>query len=252
MKDIKLEMPLSEGDVQSGKEEINQQELEDKSEHEPKIEKIREVRRIEEKIKIIKREAPLIEKDINKNDFLDYKNISGKDSIYKRINGNTKKYNKNNKRSIINKIINIYLIILMIFFNLIIPSNNKIEYKLSSITLKIKGTGYIIILYSPIFESLRPNQLLINGVQKTPEYRYNFEEIDNTVILIWNNPIDSCDHMFYGSSNIIEIDLSNFDSSKVTTMSCMFIYSSELTKLVLSNLNTKNVKDMNSMFLYCS
>ena len=38
----------------------------------------------------------------------------------------------------------------------------------------------------------------------------------------WNNALTDCIRMFYGLLNIIEIDLSNFDLSKVTKMNMMF------------------------------
>ena len=47
--------------------------------------------------------------------------------------------------------------------------------------------------------------------------------------------------------NILELDLSNFDTSKVTDMSEMFVYMS-LTTLNLSNFDTSRVTDMEYMF----
>ena len=48
--------------------------------------------------------------------------------------------------------------------------------------------------------------------------------------------------------NILEIDLSSFDTSKVTNMSDMFSYMNNLTTLNLSNFNTSKVTNMWSMF----
>ena len=48
--------------------------------------------------------------------------------------------------------------------------------------------------------------------------------------------------------NILELDLSNFDTSKVTNMQYMFYGMSNLTTLNLSNFDTSNVKDMSHMF----
>ena len=48
--------------------------------------------------------------------------------------------------------------------------------------------------------------------------------------------------------NILEIDLSNFDTSKVTNMSSMFGSMSKLTTLNLSSFNTSKVADMSNMF----
>ena len=48
--------------------------------------------------------------------------------------------------------------------------------------------------------------------------------------------------------NILELDLSNFDTSKVTDMGGMFADMRNLTTLDLSNFNTSKVTSMNAMF----
>ena len=50
--------------------------------------------------------------------------------------------------------------------------------------------------------------------------------------------------------NILEIDLSGFDTSKVTTMYNMFAYMSKLTTLNLSHFDTSKVTNMNNMFYH--
>ena len=52
--------------------------------------------------------------------------------------------------------------------------------------------------------------------------------------------------------NVLEIDLSNFDTSKVTNMSSMFLGMSNLTSLNLSNFDTSQVTNMSSMFGFMS
>ena len=60
--------------------------------------------------------------------------------------------------------------------------------------------------------------------------------------------------MFYSKSdeqkikNILDLDLSNFDTSKVTNMSYMFFSMSNLTSLNLSNFDTSKVTNMVDMF----
>ena len=54
--------------------------------------------------------------------------------------------------------------------------------------------------------------------------------------------------MFSGMSNLIALDLSNFDTSMVTNMNAMFSGMSNLTALDLSNFDTSYVTDMRSMF----
>ena len=60
--------------------------------------------------------------------------------------------------------------------------------------------------------------------------------------------------MFFSSrhdhkiENILELDLSNFDTSQVTNMKLMFEYMFNITTLNLSNFDTSKVTDMNQMF----
>ena len=54
--------------------------------------------------------------------------------------------------------------------------------------------------------------------------------------------------MFYGMSSLTTLDLSNFDTSKVTDMQYMFYDMSGLTTLDLSNFDTSKVTDMQYMF----
>ena len=50
------------------------------------------------------------------------------------------------------------------------------------------------------------------------------------------------------TKNITDVDLSNFDTSQVTSMSYMFSGMSKLTSLNLSNFDTSKVTDMSNMF----
>ena len=58
--------------------------------------------------------------------------------------------------------------------------------------------------------------------------------------------------MFQGCKNITEINLSNFNTSNVTSMISMFSYCSNLTSLNLSNFDTTRVTDMGNMFYGCT
>ena len=58
--------------------------------------------------------------------------------------------------------------------------------------------------------------------------------------------------MFRECSGLTSLDLSNFDTSQVTDMSQMFNYCSKLTSLDVSKFDTSNVTNMSSMFYYCS
>ena len=66
---------------------------------------------------------------------------------------------------------------------------------------------------------------------------------------IYMNP-DSSD-LFYDYSRLIEIDLSQLNSSLVTNMNYMFCGNRSLETIDLSSLNTSNVTSMEGMFLDC-
>ena len=58
--------------------------------------------------------------------------------------------------------------------------------------------------------------------------------------------------MFNQCLQLTSLDLSNFDTPKVTDMSNMFFYCTGLKTIDISNFNTQAVKDMKSMFRYCT
>ena len=57
--------------------------------------------------------------------------------------------------------------------------------------------------------------------------------------------------MFSNCSSLTSLDLSHFDTSNVTNMSSMFSECSSLTSLDLSNFDTSKVKNMSNMFSSC-
>ena len=84
---------------------------------------------------------------------------------------------------------------------------------------------------------------------------YNFSETENNINnikLIWDNPPISTKNLFYDCKNIIEIDLSNFNSSCVFSTDQMFFGCSSLISLDLSYFDTSKVRNMDSMFRGCS
>ena len=70
--------------------------------------------------------------------------------------------------------------------------------------------------------------------------------------LKFNILIKDCSFMFYKCSNMINIDLSSFNTECCTNMLSMFEGCSNLTYLDLSSFNTKNVTNMNCMFVGCN
>ena len=205
-----------------------------------------------------------IKRENNEKEYINMKNaqLIEIDKKLKKDDETLKKKNNINIKdnNIIRNYIKImkYLLIIMISFNQILPNNELylINSKLSNITLKIKGTGTknVFTSHSNFNSIYYPNIIYINGEkQSIITYSYQLNQTDNIVELEWNNTIvESCYYMFFRCSDIYEMDLSNFDTSKVSSMGNMFNLCSLLTSLNLSNFNTSNVKTMGSMFRGCS
>jgi surface protein len=119
-----------------------------------------------------------------------------------------------------------------------------------------------------------PASATIDGVTYTTKIGYNEWNGDyygaiGGIYQTWHFPLDtgtitnisfqkgvvistSLKNLFVSkSSKLTSIDLSNLDTSKVTSMSGIFSGCSNLTSLDLSNFNTNNVEEMDRMFAGC-
>ena len=135
----------------------------------------------------------------------------------------------------------------LIFSSQIIQSNYRIiESTLSSINLKVNGTGDIKIFGDSYVN--KPDIVIVNNENKTEiTNTYHLENDFNNIILIWDKAPNTSRSMFADCNRLNEIDLSNFDTSEVTDMSSMFSTCTSLYFIDLSNVNTSKVKDMNTM-----
>ena len=164
--------------------------------------------------------------------------------------------NFQNNIIIIKEKLDLLHIIIFIISSIIISSHSMMdnheldESKYSYIILKIgKGNNEV---YSNYYYK-DPNIIYINeNKQKTIKRDYNFEESENSVILIWEKPITNCQYMFNSCNKIIYMDLTHFNTSQVTDMFCMFEGCNNLKYLNVSNINASKVKNMGNMFKYCS
>ena len=59
-------------------------------------------------------------------------------------------------------------------------------------------------------------------------------------------------YMFVNCSQLIQLDVGNWDTSQVTSMSNMFRSCSQLTQLDVSNFDTSKVTSMSNMFSNCN
>ena len=94
------------------------------------------------------------------------------------------------------------------------------------------------------------SEILVNG--EIYDDNCNLNEDKNNIVLRFENQINSCDYMFLSLDNMIEIDLSNFNSSKCTSMFSMFKDCSNLEKINFGKYNTISVENMEFMFYGCS
>ena len=162
----------------------------------------------------------------------------------------------------------ILFIIFFIVNNLVISiiSINKgyifLKANNSFITLKIKGPGIQSIYYydSEIcheewkvksFEFI-PNEIYINSnKQNNISFQYYFNNSINNVVLLWYNNLNSLNCLFRECKNIIDIDLSNFNSSNVNSMDSMFLDCQSLLSINFTNFKTSSVTNMATMFSGC-
>ena len=140
--------------------------------------------------------------------------------------------------------------IIILFFSSFLNIFAQTQY--SNITLRVNKSGNIKILGNE-FPSM-PDIIYINGISQngTVNTSYKLNETENYITLIWNTNLKTTFNMFEGCSDIIEINLSNFNSSQVTDMSSMFKGCTSLVSLDFTGYNTEHVTNMESMFRDCS
>ena len=92
--------------------------------------------------------------------------------------------------------------------------------------------------------------IYINDVKCKMEFgnTSNLEKGKYKIKALINDVIKDCDCLFKECSNIISIDLSSFDTKKVTNMREMFYKCENVKSINLSHFNTCNVTDMSEMF----
>ena len=115
-------------------------------------------------------------------------------------------------------------------------ATNKIEHFKKSTVAPAASTNDVNIDDE---ESDYEIKLWLNPTDKTAYYYAEPEKV------YLNEDMNS---MFRNMSSLISLDLSNFDTSKVTNMSYMFFNTSSLALLNLSNFDTSQVMNMDSIF----
>ena len=148
-----------------------------------------------------------------------------------------------------------FILLLLKFssINLIITKNKRNLFNhFSEINLVIQGIGEKLFLYENFEPS--PSKVLLNGVEDSScnKKKCNLQGNRNNITLIFEDDIETCQYMFSGLKDIIEIDFLNFESSKVTTMKSMFYECENLEKVHFGNINTASVNSLELLFKGCS
>jgi len=102
-------------------------------------------------------------------------------------------------------------------------------------------------------EEIKKCLIFINEKKIDFTYYYTFPNPGNyKIIYIFHNLLNSTNLMFYKCKELIDLDLSNFDTQNIINMSGMFNKCLGLKKIILKNLKTEKVTDMSWMFNECS
>ena len=81
---------------------------------------------------------------------------------------------------------------------------------------------------------------------------YSCSNLNTLDVSNWNTSnVTTMHSMFYNCSNLTALDVSQWDTSNVTSMRAMFYSCSNLNTLDVGNWNTSNVTNMESMFSRC-
>ena len=147
---------------------------------------------------------------------------------------------------------NIFNIFIFSIFSIIfcVEKRRNLDNNQSEIRLVIQGSqGASTILKS----GDDPSEVLVNGLTDSNCLKTCYlPEGENNVTLRFSGQLSTCDTMFNGLTNILEIDLSDFDFSKVTSINNMFRDCSYLKKINFGNINTSSLENMEYAFAYCS
>ena len=121
----------------------------------------------------------------------------------------------------------------------------------SQITLTIKQSGEQRLIDNRFYSKI--SQVLVNRGTTSCKDTCNLSGSEKyQVVLKLSNGITNSNEMFKDRSNIIEVDLSNFDASQVTEMNSMFRSCQNLEKVTFGTMGSNLVYTMERLFQDCS
>ena len=101
-------------------------------------------------------------------------------------------------------------------------------------------------------EDIKQCEIKVDGEKIDFSYTLRFPKPGQHIITYsFKKKLKRCNCLFYKCPNLININLSNFDSEEVTDMSFMFYLCKYLFEVNLSNLNTKKLTNIMGMFGFC-
>ena len=142
-------------------------------------------------------------------------------------------------------------IFLLLFNYILIILINPILTEIISVTLRVNRTERNTKV---IGKDYIPKAIYINGINSSfglDGKIYLEKEGIYNVTLEWDNKKKSYDKLFSDLNSLLEIDLSNFDTSEVTSMKSMFSNCKHLDYINFKNIDTSSVVNMASMFENC-
>ena len=157
---------------------------------------------------------------------------------------------KKNSESIKLKKYNIKIIYYLILYFIINISKEE-----NKIFLQINGGGNQNV-FAESFEisETESYQIFVNNdpTPHTGKILSSLVNQINNITIKFDSPISSCKDMFLNLSNIIYVDLTNFDASNIDNMEKMFCECSSLASIDLTGIDTSQVESMNYIFYGCS
>ena len=141
-------------------------------------------------------------------------------------------------------LLNIFLSLIGINRSFPPPSHDS---KISIVIAKSGSQKIIDNSYIPYLLEVEINSTIQNETKNI----YDLKMKENIIIMKFDDNLNTCDNMFNCLDNIIEIDLSGFNSKNVENMEKMFYNCTSLTSINFGNFQTNQVTNMKQLFSGC-
>ena len=190
-------------------------------------------------------------KKVKKKNILFNKQLSNGINQKYIINNN---FIKKNKMNLI-KTITLNILIIINCFNIVLSHPSTSAYRklqtVQKIKLKVLSSGDQEIISSDYTTNL---QVYIDDQLTSIDTnnKINIPDNNNIITLQWSNSLSNCDNMFSGLSNIVEIDLTDFDTTEVTSMQSFFEDCVNLQKITFSENYIISIDSTKNFFSNCN